>query len=127
MNAGPSSLGTLKLLRRFGFGRLAKHTSASSYPAVQQTSALKSIAAYAIFYAGYRRIYQLETHNSKQIYPQCLRYFHETRVYAETSVISYFTTWASRDLIIAGYQEVTRQWWQAAPAQCDLVISEFAF
>ena len=49
------------------------------------------------------------------------------RVYVETSVISYLTARPSRDLIIAAHQEVTRQWWQAAPAQCDLVISEFVF
>ena len=34
------------------------------------------------------------------------------RVYLETSVISYLSAIPSRDLVVAGNQQVTRDWWQ---------------
>ena len=49
------------------------------------------------------------------------------RIYVETSVISYLTSRPSRDLIIAAHQEITRQWWQSAPSQFELVVSEFVY
>ena len=33
------------------------------------------------------------------------------KVYIETSVISYYTSRPSRDLIIAGHQQITQEWW----------------
>ena len=50
-------------------------------------------------------------------------------VYIETSVVSYLTAWPSRDVVVAAYQEVTREWWQGAPGRfvlyaSALVISE---
>jgi hypothetical protein len=33
-------------------------------------------------------------------------------VYLETSVISYLTSRMSRDLVVAGHQQVTRTWWE---------------
>ena len=33
------------------------------------------------------------------------------RVYIETSVISYYTARPSRDLIVAGHQQITEDWW----------------
>ncbi len=33
------------------------------------------------------------------------------RVYIETSVISYYTARPSRDLIVAGHQQITQDWW----------------
>lgn len=33
------------------------------------------------------------------------------RVYIETSIVSYCTARASRDLIIAGHQQITQEWW----------------
>lgn len=33
------------------------------------------------------------------------------RVYIETTVVSYFTALQSRDLVIAGHQQITQEWW----------------
>ena len=45
-------------------------------------------------------------------------------VYMETSVVSYLTARRSRDLVVAAYQEVTREWWHVASGRFDLVASE---
>ena len=44
--------------------------------------------------------------------------------YIETSVISYLTARPSRDLVVAAYQQITREWWQDAPRRFRLVTSE---
>ena len=44
--------------------------------------------------------------------------------YIETSVVSYLTSWPSRDLVVAAYQQVTREWWRNARDRFDLVASE---
>lgn len=46
------------------------------------------------------------------------------KVYVETSVIGYLTSWPSGDLIVAGRQKITRDWWRNAPAMYELFISE---
>jgi hypothetical protein len=46
------------------------------------------------------------------------------KVYVETSVIGYLTSWPSGDLVIAARQKITRDWWRDAPAKYDLVISD---
>lgn len=33
------------------------------------------------------------------------------KVYIETSIISYYTARPSRDLIVAGHQQITQEWW----------------
>lgn len=33
------------------------------------------------------------------------------KVYVETSVISYLISRLSRDLIVAGHQQITQEWW----------------
>ena len=43
--------------------------------------------------------------------------------YIETSVVSYLTARQSRDVVVAAYQEVTRQWWLTASARFELVAS----
>ena len=43
--------------------------------------------------------------------------------YIETSVVSYLTARPSRDVVVAAYQEITREWWRAAPDRFDLVAS----
>ncbi len=44
-------------------------------------------------------------------------------IYVETSVVSYLTARPSRDLIIAAYQEVTREWWESASGRFSLAAS----
>ncbi len=43
--------------------------------------------------------------------------------YIETSVVSYLIARLSRDMVIAAYQEITREWWRNAPDRFDLVAS----
>ncbi len=47
-----------------------------------------------------------------------------SKVYVETSVISYLTAWRSRDLVIAGNQETTKEWWDRKD-EFDVFISQF--
>ena len=47
------------------------------------------------------------------------------KVYIETSVISYFTAKPSRDLIVAGHQKITYDWWHKSKHKFDCYISEF--
>ncbi|MDE0004735.1 MAG: type II toxin-antitoxin system VapC family toxin [Rhodospirillaceae bacterium] len=44
--------------------------------------------------------------------------------YIETSVVSYLTARPSRDVVVAAYQEVTREWWRDAAERFQLVASE---
>ncbi len=44
-------------------------------------------------------------------------------VYVETSVVSYLTGRPSRDLVVAAYQEITRDWWRDASERFALVVS----
>jgi predicted nucleic acid-binding protein len=46
------------------------------------------------------------------------------KVYIETSVISYLTSKPSRDLIIAGHQQITQDWWHKAKPKFDCYISQ---
>lgn len=46
------------------------------------------------------------------------------RVYVETSVLGHLTSWPSGDLIVAGRQKITRDWWPYALRAYDLVVSE---
>ena len=44
-------------------------------------------------------------------------------VYIETSVVSYLTAWPSRDMVVAAYQQITRDWWHDAQDRFELVAS----
>jgi predicted nucleic acid-binding protein len=46
------------------------------------------------------------------------------RVYVETSVLSYLTSWPSGDLVAAGRQKITRDWWRLAQGAFELTVSE---
>ena len=46
------------------------------------------------------------------------------RVYIETTVISYLTARPARDVVVAGHQQSTRDWWTTAAERFELVISE---
>jgi len=47
-----------------------------------------------------------------------------SRVYVETTVVSYLTGWPSRDVVIAGHQQVTREWWNARRLHYELCVSQ---
>jgi predicted nucleic acid-binding protein len=46
------------------------------------------------------------------------------KVYIETTVVSYYTAWPSRDVVIAGHQQITREWWSQSLPRFDPAISE---
>ena len=46
------------------------------------------------------------------------------RVYIETSVISYLASRPSRDVVVAGRQQLTHTWWEVRRPAFDLVISQ---
>ena len=48
----------------------------------------------------------------------------KAKVYIETSVISYLTSRPSQDVVIAGHQQTTRDWWDTHRAQFDVVASQ---
>jgi predicted nucleic acid-binding protein len=50
-----------------------------------------------------------------------------SKVYVETSVISYLTSRPNRDLVIAANQQITQEWWQVRRPQFDLYISQLVF
>ena len=47
------------------------------------------------------------------------------RLYIETTIPSYLTAWPHRDLVIAGHQQSTRDWWANDRARFELFISRF--
>ena len=48
----------------------------------------------------------------------------KARLYLETTVPSYLTAWPSRDLIRAGHQQITREWWQTRRRFFHVFISQ---
>jgi predicted nucleic acid-binding protein len=46
------------------------------------------------------------------------------RVYIETTVISYLTARPSRDVVIAGHQQITREWWESRRERFEIVASQ---
>lgn len=46
------------------------------------------------------------------------------RVYVETTIVSYLTARPSRDVVIAGHQAVTHDWWNTRRANYELCVSE---
>lgn len=48
----------------------------------------------------------------------------KSKVYIETSVISYYTSRPSRDLIIAGHQQITQEWWSQKTLRYEPYVSE---
>lgn len=46
-------------------------------------------------------------------------------VYVETSAISYLTARPSRDLIVAGHQQITADWWFSIRDQVECFVSAF--
>lgn len=48
----------------------------------------------------------------------------KSRLYLETTIPSYLTSRPSRDLIIAGHQQVTRVWWESRRSAFQLYLSQ---
>lgn len=48
----------------------------------------------------------------------------KSKVYIETSVISYLAARSSRDILVAANQQVTQEWWQIRREQFDLFVSQ---
>jgi hypothetical protein len=46
------------------------------------------------------------------------------RVYLETTVVSYLTARPNRDVVIAGHQQVTHEWWNARRADYELCVAQ---
>src|SRR5213080_3622971 len=46
------------------------------------------------------------------------------RVYLETTFVSYLTARPSRDLVIAGHQQITHEWWDTRRESYELCVSQ---
>jgi len=46
------------------------------------------------------------------------------KVYLETTIPSYLMARASRDLVTAAHQQITREWWDTRRQDFDLFISQ---
>ena len=46
------------------------------------------------------------------------------RVYVETTFVSYLTARPSRDVVIAGHQQITHEWWDQARTDFELCTSQ---
>src|SRR5207248_5567475 len=49
------------------------------------------------------------------------------RIYIETTFVSYLTARPSRDLIIAGHQQITHDWWDHCRRDYELCVSQLVF
>ena len=49
----------------------------------------------------------------------------QPKLYLETTVPSYLTAWPSRDLVRAGHQQITREWWRTRRDSFDIFVSQF--
>ena len=45
-------------------------------------------------------------------------------LYLETTIPSYLTSRPSRDLIVAGHQQITKDWWEQRRTRFDIYISQ---
>ena len=45
-------------------------------------------------------------------------------IYLESSVVSYLAVRPSRDLVVAGNQQVTRDWWETRGGECEVFVSD---
>ena len=46
------------------------------------------------------------------------------RVYVETTIVSYLASRPSRDVIVAGRQQVTHRWWEVRRPDFDVAVSQ---
>ena len=47
------------------------------------------------------------------------------RVYLETTIPSYLTAWPSRQAVMAGHQQTTKEWWDTQREEFELFASQF--
>lgn len=47
-----------------------------------------------------------------------------TRLYIETTIVSYLVARPSRDLIVAGHQQTTHEWWQRRCDDSEMCMSQ---
>jgi|SRR3972149_121564 len=47
------------------------------------------------------------------------------KLYLESTIPSYLASWPSRDLIVAGHQQITQEWWNNRSRHFNLYISQF--
>ena len=47
------------------------------------------------------------------------------KLYVETTIPSYLVARPSRDLIVAGHQQLTRAWWESRKSDFDIFVSQF--
>lgn len=47
------------------------------------------------------------------------------KLYLETTIPSYLKAWPSRDLIVAGHQQITQEWWRTRRTSFDICVSQF--
>lgn len=47
------------------------------------------------------------------------------RVYLETTIPSYLTAWPSRQAVMAGHQQTTKEWWDTQREDFELFASQF--
>lgn len=47
----------------------------------------------------------------------------KSKVYLETTIVSYLTGWPSRDLVKAAHQQITQEWWKIRK-NFDLYVSQ---
>jgi hypothetical protein len=45
-------------------------------------------------------------------------------VYIETTIVSYLTAWPDRDVVVAGHQRVTKEWWETRREGFDIFASQ---
>lgn len=46
------------------------------------------------------------------------------RVYLETTFVSYLMAWPNRDVVVAGHQQVTHEWWDTQRGNYELCVSQ---
>ena len=47
------------------------------------------------------------------------------KVYLETTIPSFVTAWPSRDIVMAGKQETSREWWKNRRELFEVYVSPF--
>lgn len=51
----------------------------------------------------------------------------KSKVYIETTIVSYLTAWPSQNLIVAAHQQITSNWWRNRRSDFELYASELVF